>query len=62
MNVLVEEWTPRIAVPSATIHTYLTANIHYDLNPDCLRAIDHFYTLAADTRVLPPYRLPLLQT
>ncbi len=62
VETLVAEWTPRIAVPPATIRTYLTTNIHYDLDPDCLRAIEHFYALAAETGVLPAYRLPLLQT
>lgn len=59
---LVDEWTPRIALRSSTIRTYLTGNIHYDLDPDCLRAIDRFYTLAAETDVLPAYRFRLLQT
>ncbi len=51
---LVREWTPRIAIPPATIHTYLTRNIHYLLDPACLEAIRLFRTLAAQTSVLPP--------
>ncbi|GAA3769544.1 menaquinone biosynthesis protein [Terriglobus aquaticus] len=57
---LVREWGERIAVPPATIRTYLTANIRYDLNSACLDAIHRFYTLAASTGVLPAYTLPLL--
>lgn len=51
---LVQEWTPRIAVPPAVIRTYLTQNIHYDLDPDCLRAVHEFRRLAANAAVLPP--------
>lgn len=58
---LVREWQPRIAVPAGTIRNYLTRNIHYKLDDPCLRAIERFYTLAASTGVLPPYRFPLLQ-
>jgi chorismate dehydratase len=53
INQLVTEWTPRIAVPAATIRTYLTRNIHYTLDTDCLRAIELFRTLAAEIKVLP---------
>ena len=61
-DVLVREWAPRIAIPAATIQIYLTANIHYDLDPDSLRAIDRFFMLAAETGVLPAYRLRTLST
>jgi chorismate dehydratase len=51
---LVTEWTPRLAIAPATIRTYLTRNIHYTLDPDCLRAIELFRSLAAGIGVLPP--------
>ncbi len=51
---LVEEWTPRIAIPPATIHTYLTQNIHYLLDAPCKQAIATFRTLAAEHQILPP--------
>jgi chorismate dehydratase len=44
---LVAEWTPRLAIPPSTIRTYLIHNIHYTLDPACLRAIELFRTLAA---------------
>ncbi len=56
---LVHEWTPKIAIPPATIRTYLTHNIHYRLDPACEQAIGHFRTLAAQAGVLPP--LPSLR-
>jgi chorismate dehydratase len=51
---LVNEWTPRLALSAATIRTYLTHNIHYTLDPDCLRAIELFRTLATSIGALPP--------
>ncbi len=51
---LVEEWAPRIAIPSATIRHYLSDNIHYVLNTDCIRAIELFRQYAAEVDVLPP--------
>ena len=54
VEALVAEWTPRIAIPPATIRTYLTQNIHYTLDEPCLAAIRLFRTLAAQTGVLPP--------
>ncbi len=50
---LVEEWTPRIALPPATIRHYLSDNIHYVLNTDCIRAIELFRHYAAETDILP---------
>jgi chorismate dehydratase len=50
---LVAEWTPRLAISPQTIRTYLTENIHYRLDPDCLRAIQTFRTLAAGIGALP---------
>jgi chorismate dehydratase len=55
---LVNEWTPRLALSSNTIRTYLRHNIHYTLDPDCLRAIELFRTLATKINALPP--LPTL--
>jgi chorismate dehydratase len=51
---LVEQWTPRIAIPPATIRHYLSSNIHYVLNTDCVRAIELFRQYAAEVDVLPP--------
>ncbi len=50
---LVTEWTPRLAISPETIRTYLTRNIHYTLDDDCLRAIRLFRELAAGIGVLP---------
>jgi chorismate dehydratase len=54
IDQLVEEWTPRLAISPETIRTYLTRNIHYRLDDDCVRAIRLFRELAAKIGALPP--------
>jgi chorismate dehydratase len=49
---LVREWAPRIAVPAATIRSYLTTHIHYVLDEACLAGMDLFFRYAAETGVL----------
>jgi chorismate dehydratase len=51
---LVREWAPRIAVPAATIRSYLSEHIHYVLDEECLAGVDVFFRYAAETGVLPP--------
>jgi len=54
IDQLVEEWTPRIALPPATIRHYFTRNIHYTLDQDCISAISLFRRYAAEAGILPP--------
>jgi chorismate dehydratase len=53
VDALVREWSPRLPIPPETIRAYLTQNIHYVLDPDCLKGIDLFFRYAAETGVLP---------
>ncbi len=50
---LVAEWSSRIAVPPATIRTYLTQNIHYVLDPACIEGLNAFYRYAEECLILP---------
>jgi chorismate dehydratase len=50
---LAQEWAMHIEVPRATIQTYLSRNIHYILDEDCLEGLRRFYELAAACDVLP---------
>ena len=54
IDALADEWAPRIAVPRAIIHAYLSQNIHYILDDDCLEGLRRFYELAAASDALPP--------
>jgi chorismate dehydratase len=51
---LVEQWAPRIAILPATIRHYLSHNIHYTLDADCIRTIELFRQYAAEAGILPP--------
>lgn len=51
---LVSEWAVRLPLPLETIRTYLTENIHYQLDAPCLEALRTFRSLAADLGILPP--------
>ncbi|HEX4651234.1 MAG TPA: menaquinone biosynthesis protein [Granulicella sp.] len=55
---LVREWTPRIALAPTAIHSYLTENIHYILDPGCLETIQLFRRYAAEIDALPPLPVP----
>ncbi len=54
IDELVGEWSARIAVPAATVRAYLTENIHYILDDECLEGLRVFYRYAAEYSVLPP--------
>jgi chorismate dehydratase len=51
---LVEQWTPRIPIPAATIRHYFTQNIHYILDEACIQTIGLFRQYAAESGILPP--------
>lgn len=53
IDALVREWSPRLPVPAATIHTYLSSNIHYVLDDACIAGIETFFRAAAACGVLP---------
>lgn len=50
---LVQQWTPRLPIPSETIRQYLTRNIHYILDRDCIRAMELFRQYAVEIGTLP---------
>jgi chorismate dehydratase len=53
---LADEWVMHMNLPRPTIHTYLSRNIHYILDDECLKGLRYFYGLAAECGVLPPNR------
>jgi chorismate dehydratase len=55
IDTLVAEWTHRIAIPEQTIRAYLTTNIHYVLDDECLEAMKVFFRMAAQAGALPKY-------
>jgi chorismate dehydratase len=59
IEALVDEWSPRIAIPEETIRAYLTSNIHYALDEECIEGMKVFFRMAAEANILPEYSLPL---
>lgn len=55
IDALVAEWALRFPIPEETIRTYLSANIHYVLDEECVVAMQGFFNMAAEYGVLPPY-------
>lgn len=47
------EWAPRLSLSEASVRSYLTDNIHYYLDPDCLEGLQLFYRYGAEIGVLP---------
>jgi chorismate dehydratase len=59
LDTLVEEWSARLPISEQTIRTYLTSNIHYILDEECIEGMRVFFRTAATLGILPEYTLPL---
>jgi chorismate dehydratase len=55
IDALVDEWSARFPIPESTIRAYLTTNIHYVLDEECVEGMRGFFRMAAEYGVLPPY-------
>jgi chorismate dehydratase len=62
IDALVAEWSHKLPIPEQTIHAYLTANIHYILDEECLEGMRGFFRMAAETAVLPEYTVSLIES
>jgi chorismate dehydratase len=52
---LAAEWSHKLPISEQTIRTYLSANIHYTLDEECLEGMRGFFRMAAEVGVLPEY-------
>jgi chorismate dehydratase len=59
IDALAAEWSQRMALSEQTIRSYLSSNIHYVLDEECLEGMRRFFREAADAGVLPPYDFDL---
>ncbi len=59
IEALAAEWSRKLPIPEATIRSYLSTNIHYDLDQECIEGMRGFFRMAAETGVLPAYTLAL---
>jgi chorismate dehydratase len=55
IEALAAEWSQRMALTEQTVRSYLTANIHYVLDDECLEGMRGFFRMAAEAGVLPKY-------
>jgi len=53
------EWAPRLEISEQQVTAYLTRNIHYYLDAECIEGLQLFYRYAAECKVLSP--APALQ-
>jgi chorismate dehydratase len=59
LNQIASEWSPRLNISEADVRSYLTENIHYQLDAGCLEGLQMFYRYAAEIGALP--RAPEMQ-
>ena len=59
LEALTVEWSARLPLSANTIRRYLTGNIFYDLDSECLEGLQRFFELAEETGVLPSYRMEI---
>jgi chorismate dehydratase len=55
IDALVAEWSRQLPLTAETIQSYLTANIHYVLDEECIEGMRGFFSMAAKLGVLPEY-------
>jgi len=55
IDAIVADWSERFPIPEDTIRSYLTTNIHYVLDEECVAGMQGFFRMAAEYGVLPPY-------
>jgi chorismate dehydratase len=57
IDALVAEWSNKLPIPEETIRTYLTSNIHYVLDEECVEGMRVFFRTAASLGILPEYKV-----
>ena len=51
---IAKEWSLKLGISEADVRTYLTENIHYQLDRGCLEGLQLFYRYATECGALPP--------
>jgi chorismate dehydratase len=57
IDSLVAEWSDKLPISEQTIRSYLTTNIHYILDEECIEGMREFFRIAAQFDILPKYTL-----
>jgi chorismate dehydratase len=53
LDRIAREWAPRLGLSGEQVKSYLTENIHYSFDPDCLEGLQVFYQYARECGALP---------
>ncbi len=53
LEVIVQEWAPRLGLEADAVRTYLLQNIHYYLDAPCLDGLELYYQLGTQVGALP---------
>jgi chorismate dehydratase len=53
LDLIASEWAPRLEISAGDVRSYLTENIHYQLDAGCLEGLQLFYRYAAEIGALP---------
>ena len=53
LEIIAQQWAPRLGLTVEAIRLYLTQNIYYYLDAPCLEGLDLYYHLAAELGALP---------
>jgi chorismate dehydratase len=57
IDTLVTEWSNKLPISEDTIRTYLTSNIHYVLDQECIEGMRVFFRTATNLGILPGYEV-----
>ncbi len=55
VDALAKEWAQKLPLSEESIRSYLTTNIHYVLDEECMEGMQRFFREAANAGVLPQY-------
>jgi len=58
-DALAAEWSKKLPISEQTIRAYLTTNIHYVLDEECIEGMRVFFRMATSLGILPEYELQL---
>jgi chorismate dehydratase len=58
IDALIGHWSRQLPLSENTIRSYLTTNIHYILDEECIEGMRGFFRMATEARILPAYELP----
>lgn len=53
LDEIAREWSGRVALSEADVKSYLNDNIHFSLDPKCLKGMEQFFHYAAECGAMP---------